>query len=331
MPRGSRLDAPGMLHHVVVRGLEHCAIFARDDDREDFVGRLARLLPETETACLAWCLVPNHVQLALRSGPRGLAHFMRRLLTGYAASFNRRHGRAGHVLQNRYHSTVCEDAPHQSALVRFVHRYPLQTGAVSSLAALADYPWCGHGALLGRVQHPWQSIQDVLARFSASAEQARRAYEAFVAVGPGRDEPSSQRAENPGRVAARATVRDLPALTPEVPSDGIGISSALAASLRERLKREASPPADCRAVVAAVCLALGLSPEALASGRRSRPLSNGRAVVAYVARTRYRISCAALAAALGTSSPAITLAERRGARLVKRRTDLKACLSEFLN
>jgi hypothetical protein len=296
MPRGSRLDAPGMLHHVVVRGLDQCAIFPSDGDRQDFVGRLTRLLPETETTCLAWSLVPNQVHLALRSGPRGLAHIMRRLLTGYAASFNRRHGRAGHVFQNRYHSTLGEENTQLSAWVRSVHRYPLQTGVVSSLAALADYPWCGHGALLGRVRHPWQATEDVLARFSPSTEHARRAYEAFVAEGQDRDELPWRQTDNP-----------------------------------ERLKRDASPPADCRAVVAAVCLALGLSPEALASGRRSRPLSNGRAVVAYVARTRYRISCAALAAALGTSSPAITLAERRGALLVKRRIDLKVCLSEFLN
>jgi hypothetical protein len=320
-----------MLHHVVVRGLEQCAIFPSDGDRQDFVGRLTRLLPETETTCLAWSLVPNQVHLALRSGPRGLAHLMRRLLTGYAASFNRRHSRAGHVFQNRYHSTLREERTQLSALVRSVHRYPLQTGAVSSLAALAEYPWCGHGAVLGRVRHPWQATQDVLARFSPSTEHARRAYEAFVAEGRDRDEPPPRRAENPGRVAGRAIGRDRSVPTPEVPSEGIGVSPALAASLRERLKRDASPLADCRAVVAAVCLALGLSPEALASGRRSRPLSNGRAVVAYVARTRYRISCAALAAALGTSSPAITLAERRGAQLVKRRIDLKACLSEFLN
>src|SRR5574341_370208 len=104
MPRGSRLDAPGVLHYVTVRGLEQCAIFPGDEDRADFVHRLARLLPETQTTCVAWSLLSNDVHLALRSGPRGLAHVMRRLLTGYAASFNRRRGRVGHVFQNRYRS-----------------------------------------------------------------------------------------------------------------------------------------------------------------------------------------------------------------------------------
>ena len=40
MPRGPRLDAPGTLHHVMVRGIERRRIFESDRDREDFRNRL---------------------------------------------------------------------------------------------------------------------------------------------------------------------------------------------------------------------------------------------------------------------------------------------------
>jgi hypothetical protein len=43
MPRLARLDAPGTLHHVMVRGLECRAIFRDDSDGADFVARVARL------------------------------------------------------------------------------------------------------------------------------------------------------------------------------------------------------------------------------------------------------------------------------------------------
>jgi hypothetical protein len=45
---------------------------------------------------------------------------MRRLLTGYAVYFNRRHKRFGHLFPNRYKSIVCEDAYFQE-LVRYIH------------------------------------------------------------------------------------------------------------------------------------------------------------------------------------------------------------------
>ena len=47
MPRQARLDAPGVLHHVMVRGIERRVIFRDEVDRADFVGRLAALVPAT--------------------------------------------------------------------------------------------------------------------------------------------------------------------------------------------------------------------------------------------------------------------------------------------
>ena len=60
MLRLARLDAPGVLHHIMIRGIERRNIFKNNKDRDDFLGRLSTLLSETETACYAWALMPNH-------------------------------------------------------------------------------------------------------------------------------------------------------------------------------------------------------------------------------------------------------------------------------
>ncbi len=88
MPRGPRLDAPGTVHHVIVRRIERRQIFQSDRDREDFLDRLGKVVQEGEASCFAWVLIPNHVHLLLRTGPTPFARLMRRLLTGYAISFN---------------------------------------------------------------------------------------------------------------------------------------------------------------------------------------------------------------------------------------------------
>jgi hypothetical protein len=54
MPRLARLDAPGVLHHVIIRGIERRGIFRDDFDRENFLERLSILVPETQTICYAW-------------------------------------------------------------------------------------------------------------------------------------------------------------------------------------------------------------------------------------------------------------------------------------
>jgi REP element-mobilizing transposase RayT len=98
MPRLSRLDTPGLLHHVMIRGIERRNIFRDDEDRENLLSRLSILLPETKTLCYAWALMPNHAHFLIRSGPLGISLLMRRLLTGYAGYFNRKHRRHGQLL-----------------------------------------------------------------------------------------------------------------------------------------------------------------------------------------------------------------------------------------
>ena len=60
MPRKSRIDGPGALHHVVARGIERRRIFETDADRDNFLSRLGDILTETKTVCYAWSLIPNH-------------------------------------------------------------------------------------------------------------------------------------------------------------------------------------------------------------------------------------------------------------------------------
>ena len=173
MSRLARLDAPGVLHHIIIRGIERRKIFRDHRDREDFLERLGRLLQETQTGCFAWAFLPNHAHFLLRTGAVPLATFMRRLLTGYVVSFNRRYKRHGHLLQNRYKSIVCQEDTYLQELVRYIHLNPLRAGMVPNFTALNSYPYCGHSALMGKRKRPWQDVNYVLRSFGKRIRSAR--------------------------------------------------------------------------------------------------------------------------------------------------------------
>lgn len=183
MPRQARIDAPGALHHVMCRGIERRKIFLEDQDRGNFVERLGRVLKETSTNCLAWCLMPNHFHLLLRTGKSPIAGVMRRVLTGYAVTFNRRHNRSGHLFQNRYKSILCQEEPYLLVLVRYIHLNPLRGGRVDSLEKLDRFEFCGHAVLMGKRRNDWQDVDTVLARFGSGMCAARRGYREFVMEG----------------------------------------------------------------------------------------------------------------------------------------------------
>jgi len=59
MPRSSRLDAPGVLHHVMGRGIERRKIFIDKRDRQDFITCLTALAEDSSMDIYAWALLPT--------------------------------------------------------------------------------------------------------------------------------------------------------------------------------------------------------------------------------------------------------------------------------
>ena len=121
--------------------------------------------------------------MLLKTGRAPIAAVMRRLLTGYAVSFNRRHRRHGQLFQSRYKSFLCEEDVYLKELVRYIHLNPLRAKIVKDLAALKKYPWCGHSALMGNVETGFQDTSYVLRLFGQTTKKARRGYGSFVSQG----------------------------------------------------------------------------------------------------------------------------------------------------
>jgi putative transposase len=167
----------------MIRGIERRAIFRSDQDRRDFLKRLAVLLPESQTQCYAWVLMKNHVHLLLRSGVTGISQLMRRLLTGYAVYFNRRYRRHGQLFQNRFKSIICQEDVYFKELVRYIHLNPVRAKVVGDIGSLDGYPFCGHSALMGKQKRPWQQNDYVLSYFGKSVSDAIKSYLEYVQSG----------------------------------------------------------------------------------------------------------------------------------------------------
>ena len=183
MPRQARLDSPGTLHHVIVRGIEKRDIVNDKYDRKRMVSRLGDLAEETKTSVYAWVLMSNHMHILLKSGPAGLSRFMRRLLTGYAVTYNIRHKRHGHVFQNRYKSIICDEDVYFQELVRYIHLNPLRAKMVKSMSELDRYPWCGHRVIMGKRKAEWQDADYVLSWFGQDISTGRKGYRRYLQDG----------------------------------------------------------------------------------------------------------------------------------------------------
>ncbi len=144
MPRQARLDTPGTHHQVNIRGIERREIVNDHYERNKFFTRMGKRTEETKTEIYAWALITNQALVLLKSDPFGLSQYMRRFLTWYVITYNNRHGRHGHLFQNRYKSIVCDEDEYFLELVRYIHLNPIRASMVKNMSELDKYPWAGH-------------------------------------------------------------------------------------------------------------------------------------------------------------------------------------------
>ncbi len=172
MPRSARIDAPGLTHHVLARGIEKRHIFIDDSDRDDFVKRMACIGGADKMQIYAFSLMPNHFHLLVRTLSMPLSTFMCRLLTGYSNYFNRRHKRSGHLFQNRFKSFVVEDQLYLLELVRYIHLNPVRAGIIDE-KSLETWRYSGHSSLIGNVKSDFLSKDEILAHWALTEGTAR--------------------------------------------------------------------------------------------------------------------------------------------------------------
>ena len=321
MPRKARIDAPGALHHIIVRGIERKAIFKDQKDYHNFRERFGRILEDTDTPCFAWSLMKNHAHLLLRTGYMPLSTVMRRLLTGYAQQFNRRHKRHGHLFQNRYKSILCEEDPYLLELVRYIHLNPLRAGTVNDLIELNTYPQTGHSTIMGKMNNEWQDTEYVLKLFGQIPRVARKDYHEFVAKGV----TLGRRPELVGGGLIRsaggwAVVKEFRSANIRVISDEriLGSSEFVESALEqanEKLEKKTHAIAkgiNVNTLIGIVADSLKVSPDIIKSRNKQQPGGRARAIICYLASERLGISGAQLARELQLSPSAVSKLISRG-------------------
>lgn len=327
MPRQARIDTPGALHHIIVRGIERRKIFRDDQDRYAFMERLGQILEDTRTACYAWALIPNHFHLLLRTGTDPIVTVMRRLLTGHAVYYNRRYRRHGHLFQNRYKSILCQEDAYFLELIRYIHLNPLRAGLVTDLDHLGKYPFGGHSVIMGKHMQTWQDGKAVLAYFGTRLSSARCKYKNYISKGV----EQGKRTDLVGGGLIRSAggwgaVKDMRKSNIHLKNDEriLGDSdfvSQILSKANEKLEQKyalRSKGVDFDYLSAKVADLLDMPNEDILSEGKYKCLVTARSLLCYWAVRELGMSMASLAKKFNISTVAVSKSVKRGAEIAKR-------------
>ncbi|MFH1288144.1 MAG: transposase [bacterium] len=312
MPRQARLDIPGALHHIMIRGINKSDIFVDDDDRNKFLERLGKNIIEGKCSIYAWVLMNNHVHILFKSGEKGISEVMRKLLTWYAQYFNRRHKRSGHLFENRYKSILCDEDRYLLSLVRYIHLNPIRSGMLKSIGALDNYRWSGHNAIIKNIDHEWMDKDYVLSQYSKRKTVAKRAYQIFIEEGlkDKREFSGGGLIRSAGGWSKVLSMRGRKG-DEEFDERILGDSAFVHNMLKEAEEKEMrrlrlhKSGKNIANIIDEECKKSKINPGELKAGSRRRKVSEIRAIIAQRSIVELKLSFAEIALHLGVNTSAI--------------------------
>jgi putative transposase len=263
-----------------------------------------------------------------------IATLMRKLLTGYAVSFNLSHNRTGHLFQNRYKSILCQEDAYLLELVRYIHLNPLRAGLVSSMHQLDRYRYCGHSILMGKMNYDWQDTIYVLNLFGKRVSSARKGYREFVEKGVKKGRRSDLTGGGLIRTAGGwAALKAYHRLKVHVKGDVriLGDSDFVESVLEEqneRLERRyriQMQGYDFDKIVDRVAKTFELKPEEVLRNIKQRRRVKAKSLLCYWAVNELEMTGAAVARRLKMTKSAVSRAVGRGEKIT---ADMKLKLFE---
>ncbi len=177
MARALRIEYPGAVYHVTSRGNERRVIFHDEEDYEQFLRLLAEAVKRFGWILTAYTLMTNHFHLVVETPTPTLSRGMQWLNGTYAAWFNRKYARSGHLLGGRFHAFIVEKEAYYLELLRYVVLNPVRAKMVERPE---EYRWSSYGAMAGYEPAPeWLTVSE-LAEFFGPAGERRDNFRAYV-------------------------------------------------------------------------------------------------------------------------------------------------------
>ncbi len=180
MARKPRIHYPGAVYHVMLRGNAGQNIFADDEDRTKLLLHLQESAERFFCQIHAFCLMSNHIHLAIQVGDVPLSRIMQSLNLKYTRHYNQKQGVTGHLFQGRYKAILIDADSYLLQLIRYIHLNPVRVALVTTPE---EYQWSSHNAYCGTDNLPWVTIGWIQSFFAKQRNQAVTRYRIFVEEG----------------------------------------------------------------------------------------------------------------------------------------------------
>jgi REP element-mobilizing transposase RayT len=137
MGRELRAIDPDLPYHVISRGNNSGPIVFDAVDVEFFIAELGRVATKHDWEVWSWCVMTNHFHIVARTPEGALSLGMQELNGNHSRRTNHRHGRSGHLVENRFFSVAVNSDAYDVSSNVYVVRNPVKAGTPKTPANLS--------------------------------------------------------------------------------------------------------------------------------------------------------------------------------------------------
>ena len=277
MARPVRIEYPGAVYHVITRGNNRQSVFRDDQDRRKYLEKLAFYCEQKEVRPLCYCLLANHVHLLLETPKGNLSRMMQPFQTSYTVNFNRRHGRSGHVFEQRYKAFLVDKDNYLLQVSRYIHLNPVGAGIVNRPQ---EYRWSSYRAYAEGKREAWIDRELVLGKLGERQKERVLKYREYVEGAVKRAEPWAA----------------LPVIRQAFVGEEVFLRQVKRRMVRDA---EAEEKYGFREILHGVSKVMGIKENELRRPLRREEVQRGREILMYLARRYGEASLKELVAFLG--------------------------------
>jgi putative transposase len=176
MPQAPRINVPGLVYHVINRGVKQLPIFHDDEDRLEFLDWLKETGCKYPLEIHHYSLMTNHYHLLLRP-LESLSRMMQFFSSRFAVWINKKYRHSGHLFQSRFHSIPVEEDNYYKIVSAYIHLNAPRAGIVTRPE---DYRWSNYRNVVeGRID-PVATGGVLLDYFGSDPDMQRLRYRKFV-------------------------------------------------------------------------------------------------------------------------------------------------------
>ncbi len=176
MARKARLKSADAIYHIMCKSISEVYLYRDSEDKEKYLSVVKKYKKLYNVKIYGYCLMDNHAHLLVDANGADISKVMHGINLSYAAYFNKKYKRDGHLFKDRFKSIIVDNDRYLKAVSLYIHNNPTDISVFKDCPE--KYAFSSLGIYIGKRRDQYNIVDYgfVLGFWGKDLETAKKSY-----------------------------------------------------------------------------------------------------------------------------------------------------------